>query len=335
MGKEGTIMIVNKHRHRGTTPTEESGGKTARHPDQVSSGAAGRWSSVFSGILRWYSTCRGHLRTVGVHHHEDAHDKVRPPLFQPAPEVSVYERTMLTQVETVLLGHQRRILVYMNDDTKNAPLAFHCIDHLLRDTPMRRVLVLVGNAALKPDVRHAFDSTSSLVDGERLQDVYRVQDSPTVPLQEETQLCFATLREIQALLPRPVAQDAPAEEQSSPMPRSQLTRETFDLILVYGDVSPYAQTLVKYVMNYFQSSSHLGFSSTLSPQLLSLFRWNLICTEARQETLGASIRQVHPEYALSPALAALLEKSEQTVVCPYFAQRDTRALLELLFPENG
>jgi hypothetical protein len=200
--------------------------------------------------------------------------------LEPLPDnLPQYERALLSQVETAMLQQKRWILVQTKIGQNNAGLVMKYMNRLLRCASGLRILVLGGSAALKPRLLHAFAQATSLADGKPLSDLYRTQECPT-HLEENTQICFSTLREVQVLLP--------TEEQHD----SLISPDAFDILVIYGDVSVHAQHMWQRVLCYFQASYCIGFTSWAVESFLpALFEWNVI---ERQEEIPLLTDQAEP-----------------------------------------
>ncbi|MBA2680397.1 MAG: hypothetical protein H0U76_18610 [Ktedonobacteraceae bacterium] len=250
--------------------------------------------------------------------------------FEPLPHtVSEYERQLLSQVESALLQGQDRIIVLTEIAMGNTKLTLTCIDRLLRCAPGCRVLVLVGRAELKPSIMHAFTKVMSLADGKHLSELYRFQERPTAYLEDGTQICFSTLREMQALLPRP----ADGGEQDDPAQKPLIPSDDFDIIVVYGEPSVHAQYMWQYVLEYFQVPYHIGFCGVLDPFLLSLFEWNVVCSEPLREKVAEQLKHMFIKDAISTATDSALRGDKKTAI-PLVSDLYRSILPALISPED-
>jgi len=215
----------------------------------------------------------------------DTEDEEMCMMFEsPLVGFSEYEQSVISQVRAVFLQQQ----MLPTSPMDNTVALFTCLEYLLRNATGYRILVLVGQATLKPNLLSEFKKVTSQGNGNHLLELCRIQERPTVQLQEDTGICVSTLREMQVLLPQPLVEvgqeNSLEQEQSKNAPKPTIAPDAFDIIVLYGDVSIHAMPILQRVLEYLQALYHIGlFSQPLDPVLLSLFEQKVAYSELKSE----------------------------------------------------
>lgn len=171
--------------------------------------------------------------------------------------VSATQQALLLNLEDALAHHTRVWINMKHEEVDTVGLLLMSLDRMLQYTPIARILVLAGSTQLLAHLRQRYRTWVSLEDGVPLSERYAVQYRPTVPLAHGTQICFASIREMQLVV------------CSSGEPDAVLCRQSFDLIMVCDAKSltaPWQQVLA-----YFDASYLVGFGSPSDLQSADLF----------------------------------------------------------------
>ena len=178
---------------------------------------------------------------------------------------------VITDVEHALEKHARA-LVKMELGINNGGIALALADRLLQYTHVQRVLFLTESSLLTM-LRAQFGKATSLEDGQRLALLYPAQNL-TTPLEADTCICFASLRQAQfhfASLRNRCEDEA---EEALAACAEHVTAPAFDVVILYN--VEHLSTLWAQLLATLDAPYLIGFSSTMSSVHCSLFQGVII-----------------------------------------------------------
>jgi hypothetical protein len=199
-----------------------------------------------------------------------------PPLlplapFPPLPaDLSPEQQELLAGLEASLSQYARTLVKVDMGQHDALELLFLSLDRLLASTSIRRVLLLVGSASLKPVVQRASAAWISLEDGRPLSKRYVCEPRLTLPLASTTRVCLASMREIQ-LVTRGTAEE-------------HLPAGTFDAVIVFGMPAPLSP-LWPQILTSLAAPYRLSFGEVLDEAWVDLFDHQVVVGHTGGEAL--------------------------------------------------
>ena len=177
--------------------------------------------------------------------------------FPPLPaDLSVEQRKLLAGLEASLSQHASTLVQVNMGQPEALSLLFLSLDRLLSSPSIRRMLLLVGSASLKPVVQRASAAWISLEDGRPLSKRYACEPRLTLPLASTTRVCLASMRELQLVM--------------RAMPEEHLPAGTFDAVIVFGMPAPLSP-LWPPLLTSIAAPYRLGFGEVLDEAWVALF----------------------------------------------------------------